>query len=142
MNPQHRQPRQQESLIRNHPQIHLSTTQQERILEIFNLFDTDGSGTIDEKELDLALMALGFKSKKQKRSHANMGTRNVIMADEPVTLEQFNDLMTGEINGRDPMEETLQIFDILSRHTGEGKNVGLITLDKLEAACREFKVIV
>ena len=35
-----------------------------QIQEIFNLFDTDGSETIDRKELDFAMNALGFHSKQ------------------------------------------------------------------------------
>jgi Ca2+-binding EF-hand superfamily protein len=142
MNPHLRPPRQSESSPRKHRQILLSTAQKDRILEIFKLFDTDGGGTIDKKELDLAMAALGFKSKKQKRNYSSFSSINTIIADGTVTLDQFNELMMGEINGRDPMELTLQVFDILSRNAGDGKNDGLITLDKLAAACREFKAIV
>ena len=42
-------------------QIQLSNAQMSQIREIFNLFDTDGGGSIDRKELDFAMMALGFK---------------------------------------------------------------------------------
>jgi Ca2+-binding EF-hand superfamily protein len=141
LNPHLRPPRQSESSSRRHPQILLSATQRERIVEIFRLFDTDGGGTIDKRELDFAMVALGFKSKKQKRNTANMRSINTIIADGTVTLDQFNELMMGEINGRDPMEETLQIFDLLSRNAETDKSDGFITLDKLGAACREFQAI-
>jgi len=32
----------------------------------FDLFDTDGSGAIDEKELRDAMKALGFESRKEE----------------------------------------------------------------------------
>ena len=35
----------------------------EEIREAFNLFDTDGSGLIDPKELKAAMQSLGFESK-------------------------------------------------------------------------------
>ena len=35
----------------------------EEIREAFNLFDTDGSGKIDPKELKAAMQSLGFESK-------------------------------------------------------------------------------
>jgi Ca2+-binding EF-hand superfamily protein len=35
----------------------------EEIREAFNLFDTDGSGTIDPKELKSAMQSLGFEAK-------------------------------------------------------------------------------
>ena len=37
----------------------------EEIREAFNLFDTDGSGTIDPKELKAAMQSLGFEAKNQ-----------------------------------------------------------------------------
>ena len=40
--------------------------QMQELREAFDLFDTDGSGTIDTKELQVALRALGFDSKKEK----------------------------------------------------------------------------
>ena len=39
----------------------LVALQQSHIREIFNMFDTDGGGTIDAGELDVALVALGFQ---------------------------------------------------------------------------------
>ena len=35
----------------------------EEIREAFNLFDTDGSGQIDPRELKAAMQSLGFESK-------------------------------------------------------------------------------
>ncbi len=43
--------------------ITLSDTQLAQIHEIFDLFDTDGGGSIDKRELELALGALGFQKK-------------------------------------------------------------------------------
>ena len=36
------------------------------IKEAFDLFDTDSSGTIDQKELKVAMRALGFEPKKEE----------------------------------------------------------------------------
>jgi hypothetical protein len=41
----------------------LSKEEIEEIKEAFNLFDTDGSGTIDPKELKSAMQSLGFEAK-------------------------------------------------------------------------------
>lgn len=43
----------------------LSEEEVEEIREAFNLFDTDGSGTIDPKELKAAMQSLGFEAKNQ-----------------------------------------------------------------------------
>ncbi|KAM1024509.1 hypothetical protein TB1_037113 [Malus domestica] len=47
---------------------HHGLTQQKRqeIKEAFELFDTDGSGTIDAKELNVAMRALGFEMNKEQ----------------------------------------------------------------------------
>ena len=42
----------------------LDEEQVEEIREAFNLFDTDGSGAIDVKELKAAMRALGFQVRK------------------------------------------------------------------------------
>ena len=40
----------------------LSEAQEAQIKESFLLFDTDGGGTIDTKELGIAMVALGFQA--------------------------------------------------------------------------------
>lgn len=44
----------------------LSDKQKKDIKEAFDLFDADGSGVIDIKELKVALRALGFEPKKDE----------------------------------------------------------------------------
>ena len=43
-------------------QLVLSEEQEAQIREIFLLFDTDGGGTIDTRELNFAMIALGFQA--------------------------------------------------------------------------------
>jgi hypothetical protein len=43
-------------------QLALSEEQEAQIREIFLLFDTDGGGTIDTRELNFAMIALGFQA--------------------------------------------------------------------------------
>ncbi len=136
-NPELRPLRQSQSCSTDRPTISLSVTQKNQITEIFNLFDTDGGGTIDSKELNFALGALGFHSKKNKDVN---DTVSAIVSDGTVTLDEFIQLMMGEVNGRDSMEETHQIFAVLSKSDGDRKNDGYITFSKLESACREFGV--
>lgn len=52
---------------------HHGLTQQKRqeIKEAFDLFDTDGSGTIDAKELNVAMRALGFEMNEEVPSVPN-----------------------------------------------------------------------
>jgi Ca2+-binding EF-hand superfamily protein len=44
----------------------LTEQQKQEIREAFDLYDTDGSGTIDAKELKVAMRALGFEPKKRR----------------------------------------------------------------------------
>ena len=44
----------------------LNEKQKHNIKEAFSLFDVDGSGTIEIKELKVALRALGFEPKKDE----------------------------------------------------------------------------
>merc|ERR1712054_594658 len=47
-------------------QKELTEEQKQEIKEAFDLFDTDGSGNIDAKELKVAMRALGFEPKKDE----------------------------------------------------------------------------
>ncbi len=66
----------------------------------------------------------------------------MIQTFRKVTLEEFTELMMGALSGRDPKETLLAVFTVLSKPAaGEGLGVeGLITLGKLIAVCKEFKV--
>jgi calcium-binding protein CML len=138
----------------------LSRAQADQIHEIFDLFDTDDTGWIEQRELQFALSALGFKAKDNHRRHhhhihhhgihkddSDMDDDGVslvmdtLMGDGKVTLEEFSALMTGELEGHDPYEEARTAFSILSRSDGDVKYDGLITLSKLEAACVEYEVL-
>ena len=44
----------------------LTEEQRQEIKEAFDLFDTEGSGQIDAKELKVAMRALGFEPKKEE----------------------------------------------------------------------------
>ena len=47
-------------------QKELTEEQKQEIKEAFDLFDTAGSGSIDAKELKVAMRALGFEPKKEE----------------------------------------------------------------------------
>ena len=48
------------------PKLELSEEQKQEVREAFDLFDTDGSGTIDVKELKVSMRALGFEPRKEE----------------------------------------------------------------------------
>ena len=118
--------------------ISLSEAQQAQIREVFNLFDTDGGGTIDRGEMDLAMVALGFNAPTSNKN--NGALVDEIVGDGVVTLEEFSALMMGELSGRDPDEMLRAVFALLSKPDEDMESDGLITLKKLRAVCNEFKV--
>jgi Ca2+-binding EF-hand superfamily protein len=97
---------------------------------------------MDRQELSVAMYALGFKDAGarglgQKNDWAGPNTQG----SDSITLEEFTSLMKGEINGRDPLEDIRSIFFVLQKSdTQPDLRPGLVTLEKLERACRKFQL--
>ncbi|XP_066395296.1 probable calcium-binding protein CML13 [Miscanthus floridulus] len=95
-------------------------TQQKRqeIKEAFDLFDTDNSGTIDAKELNVAMRALGFEMTEEQ-------IRQMIAdvdkdGSGAIDYEEFEHMMTAKIGERDSKEELSKAFRIIDQD-GNGK---------------------
>ena len=78
------------------------------IKEAFDLFDTDGTGKIDAKELKVAMRALGFEPNKEE-------IRNIIVnvdndGSGQIEYQDFLDLMTVKMSERNPVEEMKKAF--------------------------------
>ena len=73
----------------------LTRRQQEDIETAFNLFDTDGSGTIETKELKVALRALGFEPKKDEMKNllGSLSTENKDKSGDNQNMIDFNEFM-------------------------------------------------
>ncbi|KAG8448355.1 hypothetical protein GDO86_015443 [Hymenochirus boettgeri] len=91
------------------PKTELTEEQKQEIREAFDLFDTDGTGTIDVKELKVAMRALGFEPKKEeiKKMIADIdkeGTEKYLLAEKDSKEEimkafkLFDDDETGKIS--------------------------------------------
>ena len=141
--------------------IELSEKELAQIKEIFDLFDTDGGGTIDREELDAAMFALGFRAGKgrggdpQPERDDRTGTHRL---GSLVTLEQFTSLMKGELTEEKPTDGIWLAFSVLCclgrpegrawaspkgllRTAGGGAAGGgarRVTMEGLRAACRLF----
>ncbi|KAL3674584.1 hypothetical protein V7S43_000531 [Phytophthora oleae] len=103
----------------------------EEIKEAFHLFDTDGSGSIDVRELKAAMRALGFQVKKAE-------IRQMIAdidKDESgtINLDEFIEMMTGKMNSRDSREEIMKIFQLF-----DDDNTGKISFRNLKRVCTEL----
>uniref|UniRef100_A0A4W5JQA8 Centrin 4 n=1 Tax=Hucho hucho TaxID=62062 RepID=A0A4W5JQA8_9TELE len=78
------------------PKPDLTEEQKQEIREAFDLFDTDGSGTIDVKELKVAMRALGFEPKKEeiKKMISEKDSKEEILK----AFRLFDDDGTGKIS--------------------------------------------
>ena len=91
----------------------LTTEQKSEIREAFDLFDTDGSGSIDGKELKIAMRALGFEPKKEeiRRMIADIDKDG----SGTINFEEFLQMMTIKMSQRDSKEEKMvkafRLFD-------------------------------
>ncbi|WVY94291.1 hypothetical protein V8G54_033379, partial [Vigna mungo] len=96
----------------------LTTQKKQEIREAFELFDTDGSGTIDAKELNVAMRALGFEMTEEQI--------NQMIADVDkdgsgaIDYDEFEYMMTAKIGERDTKEELMKAFHIID-HDKNGK---------------------
>ncbi|KAF1787188.1 EF-Hand 1, calcium-binding site [Phytophthora cactorum] len=84
----------------------LTEEQKQEIREAFDLFDTDGSGTIDAKELKVAMRALGFEPKKEEIKKMISD----IDKDGSGTIDftEFLEMMTSKMSEKDSREEILR----------------------------------
>ena len=85
-----------------------SEEQIEEIREAFNLFDSDGSGSIDYKELKAAMRSLGFETKKEEMQKII----EEIDADGSGEIEfpEFMQMMNGKMGAVDSYDEIMKIF--------------------------------
>jgi Ca2+-binding EF-hand superfamily protein len=74
----------------------------------FDLFDTDGNGSIDAKELKVAMKALGFEPMKEEihRMITNADTE----ATGAISFAQFLTMMTKKMEERNPEDEIQKAF--------------------------------
>lgn len=85
----------------------LSEKQKKDIKEAFDLFDADGSGVIDIKELKVALRALGFEPKKDeiKRLISDLNTEQKDKENNnTIDYTEFLQIMTAKMNEKESEE--------------------------------------
>lgn len=113
------------------PKFDLSEEQKADIKQAFDLFDTDGTGHIESKELKVAIRALGFEPKKEeiKRMIADIdkeGTGKISFAD-------FLQVMTVKMAEKDSNEEILKAFRLF-----DDDDTGKISFKNLKRVAKEL----
>ncbi|XP_045058407.2 centrin-4 [Desmodus rotundus] len=111
--------------------IELAETQKQDIKEAFDLFDVDGSGTIDVKELKIAMQALGFQPKKEevKKLIAEIDKERT----GTINFEDFFAIMSVKMSEKDEKEELLKSFKLF-----DDDDTGSITLNNIKRVAQEL----
>ena len=108
----------------------LTEDEVEEIREAFNLFDTDGSGTIDPKELRAAMQSLGFETKNP--------TIYAMIADldaygSAIEFDQFLDAITSKLGDKETRDGISKIFDLF-----DDEHKGAISVANLRRVAKEL----
>ena len=117
------------STVSNGPEIDDRTYKE--IKEAFDLFDTDGSGTIDPKELRAAMQSLGFEAKNQ--TIFQMISDLDKNKSGSIDFEEFLDMMTARMSDKDTREDIAKVFRLFDDDTS-----GSITLRNLRRVAKEL----
>lgn len=113
------------------PKFELSDEQKSDIKEAFDLFDTEGSGTIDVKELKVAIRALGFEPKKEeiKKMIAEIDKDS----SGKLSFNDFLQLMSIKMAEKDTKEEILKAFRLF-----DDDDTGRISFKNLKRVAKEL----
>lgn len=109
----------------------MSEDEIEEIREAFNLFDTDGNGTIDPKELKEAMQSLGFEAKNQAIYQLISDIDKDGTGD--IDFEEFLDLMTAGISNMESKEDVLKVFNLF-----DDDKTGFISLQNLKRVTKDL----
>ncbi|CAF3259715.1 unnamed protein product [Rotaria socialis] len=109
----------------------LTEEQKGEIREAFDLFDADGTGSIDVKELKVAMRALGFEPKKEeiKKMLADIQKENAGTID----FNDFLQLMSQRMAEKDSKEEILKAFRLF-----DDDSTGRISFKNLKRVAKEL----
>jgi len=109
----------------------LKEEQKAEIREAFDLFDTDGTGTINVKELKVAMRALGFEPKKEEMKA--MISEVDADANGSIDFNDFLKIMSQKMAERDPKDEILKAFKLF-----DDDESGKISFKNLKRVSKEL----
>ena len=117
----------------------LTDDQKQEIKEAFDLFDSEGTGTIDVNDLKVALRALGFEpSKKEiKQLTDNLQNDNQMKDDEndkakTIDFNDFLEILTTKMSEKDGVDQLKKAFILFSG------NKPAISLEDLKRVAQEL----
>lgn len=119
-------------------EIELGKKEFEDLRTAFNLFDTEGTGTISVSELKVALRALGFepKSDEVKKLLNDCAGETSRDPKNPGSLDfsEFVNIMKRKMNEAETEEEILKAYSLFSENESNG-----ITFESLKAIAAEIE---
>eukprot|EP00919_Chromeraceae_sp_WS-2016_P015488 GHVR01036487.1.p1 GENE.GHVR01036487.1~~GHVR01036487.1.p1 ORF type:complete len:185 (+),score=36.89 GHVR01036487.1:95-649(+) len=122
---------------RSKPPTELKEEQRAQIKEAFDLFDTDGTGTIDAKELKVALQALGFEPRKEElkrlvnevdrgnresggaKALAGAGNVGPGQTAQVLDFNDFLEIMTLKMSEKDSKEQVQKAYRLFAGPSGK-----------------------
>ena len=118
----------------NHTNRGLTDAEIEEVREAFNLFDVDGSGRIDPKELKEAMISLGYTNNNAVISDMIADLDKDSTGD--IDFDEFLNIFTLQIgagSGEESREDIAKIF-----HLFDVEKTGYISLSQLKRVAREL----
>merc|ERR1712149_170262 len=108
----------------------LDESQKQEIKEAFDLFDTDGSGNIDIKELTIAMKALGGEPKPGEIE------KMIAEVDDDgggeIGFDEFLKMMTNKILNKDPKDDMLKAFKLF-----DDDQTGTVSFKNMKRVAKE-----
>ena len=113
----------------------LSNEEVDEIKQAFDLFDTNGTGKIDPKELKAAMQSLGFASKNPTiyQLIADLDTPES-EKNGGISFEDFVDAINDKLGDKESKEGIRRIFDLFI----DDPNADTITLSSLKKISKEL----
>jgi Ca2+-binding EF-hand superfamily protein len=114
----------------------INPAQKREIEEIFQLFDTDGSGTMELPELSVVFWALGFllePGDTERRVSDYFGIPEEELNDFSLTMNHFTEFMAEQIRTRENTEMLRLTFSLFDH-----EKKGYITMRDIKRVCREI----
>ena len=113
----------------------LSSEEVDEIKQAFDLFDTNGTGKIDPKELKAAMQSLGFDSKNPTiyQLFADLDTPEA-ERNGGINFDDFVDAINDKLGDKESKEGIRRIFDLFI----DDPNADTITLSSLKKISKEL----
>lgn len=113
----------------------LSSEEVDEIRQAFDLFDTNGTGKIDPKELKAAMQSLGFDTKNPTifQLIADLDTPEALKAGG-IDFDSFVEAINNKLGDKETKEGIRRIFDLFI----DDPDSDTITLNSLKKIAREL----